>query len=544
LKSLLLLLALAAPLAAAPLGPADQASVETLLLALGSDPFAEQPLDELTRIYGRGPGPTALLQLCRDRSAAAPKEPRWLIVIGRLELARGRRAEGLQAIERAAQVEHAPANLVRLARLLDENGARPAAIAAYRASLSGASPGERRQVLLRLGALQAASGQAKEAKATWDEARRLAPKDAALRREIAEALVGVKAYRLALDELHDSEPLLAGDAAALVVVQRREADLARRAGDRARAGRDLGRAFLTAQSAGATALEAELARDLLRLYEVRPGHAHPPPELRDLVAKLEAEQPGAAALRAELLAASGDRAGAAGAFRLAIGARPTDAYLLRRLTALEEGPARIRDLRALFAAQPADGSVGLELVGALLDEKDPRGAVEIGRVLATRFAGNPLLLGELARALSRAGLQADALPLWERAATLAPDDPDISIAWGDALRSSGRDTEARAAYQRLARDGSVVSARQLIGVLDRRHLAGDTRRAYEDALARHGDDEQLRRDYARWLAANGLAKESIAEWRRLAGSSRDPLLHDFAAREVERLERQLLLDRQ
>jgi tetratricopeptide (TPR) repeat protein len=524
---------------AEPLGPAEKASAETLLSALTADPFAEEPLAALERIYRRGPGLPALARLCREREAA---EPRLLVVLARIELLQGHRAEGLQALQRAAAVEKDPGQLRRLAKLLDDNGARVAAITAYRASLAGAIPIEQRHLQLRLGTLYLADGKVKEAQAAWEEAKRLGPNDAAVRRQIADALAARREWRAALDELRALEPLESGNPSALVALLRRESEIARHSGDRAEAGRQLARAFAAAAAARQPTLEAELARDLLRLYDVRSSKQRL--ELLALLAKREAQEPSLAALRGEVLAGSGDAAGAAEAMHAALGVHPDDAYLLRRLASLEKGANRVRELRLLFDVQRSDSALGIELLGALLDTQDKPGAAQVAQTLRQRFPDDATALGEAARLLAPAGLHEEALPLWQRVAALTPGDPDALIGCGDELRALGRADEARAAYSQLARDGSVVSYRQLVATLEKRKLVADAKRAFGEALAHHPDDEALRRDYARWLAANGAAGESVAEWNKLKQSTKDPFLRELAEHEAKRLEWQQMLERQ
>jgi tetratricopeptide (TPR) repeat protein len=535
----LALVCLCARLFAAPLGPAERASAETLLAALSAAPFADEPLAAIERIYERGPGRAALVQLSRQRAAT---DPRFLVVEGRVELSFGMRADGVKSLTKAAATEKDPANLRRLAQLLDDAGARAPAIAAYRGSIAGANAVEARHLQLRLGALYLAENKVKDAQAAWDQAKRLGPNDVALRRQIAEALAARHAWRPALDELHALEPLVGGDRLALVGVLRRESEIARQAGDRAQSGRALLRAFLAAVDAGQPTLEAELARDLLRLYDVRPKK--PSPELLSMVAALEAANPAAAAVRGEVLAASGDLAGAQKALHAALAVHPSDPYLLRRLAAIDTGEARIRDLRALFEVQRSDPALGLELEAALLDAKDSAGAKMVAQTLRQRFADDVLSLTDLARLTGKNGLHAEALAAWERVVALTPNDPDALTGWGDELKALGRDDEARAAYLRLARDGSTVSYRQLVSTLEKRKLVAEAKRAFAEAVGRHPDDLDLRRDYARWLAQNGAPTEAIAEWKRLRESTKDSFLQEFADREIKRLEWQEMLNRQ
>jgi len=526
-----------------PLGPAERATAQTMLAALDADPFAANPLAALERVYDGGPGRKALIAELTERASAERRAgARWL-VLARVELDGGRRAEAVRALERAATEAHDPAMLRRLAPMLDQLGARPPAIRAYREGAAGATAVERRYLQLRLGVLLLADGKLRDALAAWDEAKRLQPGDAALRRQIADALAARNQLQPALDELRAIEPLLAADPEALTVLERREADLARRAGDRVQAARILLRAFEAASSGRRPTREAEIAADLLRLYDLKPPRARIPAELSSVIARAEAEQPAVAGLRGELAATASDRAEALRAFRAAKAHRPDDAWVLRRLASLETGTEKLAALHALFELQRTDGTVGLELVDALIEARDSGGATHVAQTMRQRFGDNAALLGEMGKRLQNAGLKEEALAARERAVQIEPESPDAIVAWGDALRAAGRETEGVQAYFRLARDGSVVSYRQLIEVLSRRGLVAKVKEAYRAALERAGEDPTLRRDYARWLSANGFVAEAIAEWKKIHDGTDDAFLREFAARELKRLEWQQMLEK-
>jgi tetratricopeptide (TPR) repeat protein len=401
-----------------------------------------------------------------------------------------------------------------------------------------------RDLQLRIGVLAFADGRAADAKAAWSEARRLSPKDAALRRQIAEALASRGAFGDAVAELRGIEPLLGADAAARVALLRREAELQRRAtpSSRAEAATTLTRAFRIASEAHDAALEGECASELLRLYGVRPPRARVPDELTRLVARAESQDPAAAALVAEVLAASGDP-GALAAFRRADAARPGDAWVLGRLCALEHGDAQLRDLATLAGLSPDDAAVQLERLRALLAAGRNDEAAAVAKAIAVRFSESPPVLDELTRILMERGRAADALPAIERLLALDPDRADAKVRHGDALRALGRDADgSRAYFAIVARDRSPAAYRQLVEILERRKLTPEVKRAYLEALARN-DDPTLRRDYARWLSAHNALDDSMAEWKKLRDTTRDGFLKDYAERELKRLEVQSMLNR-
>ncbi len=529
--------ALAANGATAALDPAERASAETMLAALGSDPFAEGPLESVVHIYERGPGLQALRMECRRRQT--PAVATWFLVEGRVALL-GHLGDGPRILAHAADLTKEPPRLRRLARILDDGGDAQAAIRAYRGGLNGASALETRDILMRLGALLLAQKDIRGARAAWDEVKKQAPTDQTTRRKIAETL-GAKGYYVeAIAEFEELEPLLKQDPHSLVTVVRREAELARRAGNRkGEVAQRLIRAFEISAELDQSTLEAELALELLRDYE-RGGLD----ELLKIIRKEKIAHVAANGLEGEVLSKQGDRAAAAVAFRQLLNAKPGDAYALRRLCALEEGADRIRALTALFNTERNDPSVGLDLVGALIAAKRPAEAVTQAHVLVERFFSSPLVLSELGRQLSQAGEHQEALRITKRALELDPQKPEAVIAYGDELRATGRASEAADDYFLLIKtDDSSNSYRRLIEVLNERKLTESTKNAYLQALRKWPADETLVRDYARWLATAGLLEESLAQWKHLQQATQNAFLRDYAAREVKRIETEKLLGR-
>jgi tetratricopeptide (TPR) repeat protein len=538
---LVLSLGLAAPVAAAtPLGPADRASAETLLQALRADPMADGPFAELQAIYRRGPGLPALYNEFAERAQRKPPQAADLVVLGRLELARGRRVDAVRTLARAVVPGADPALMRAVGRVLDENGGRQDAIRAYQAGRAGASPTELRAICMRLGVLLLAENKVADARALWAEAMRAAPADAALRRQVAEALASRGAYREAVAELKGLEALVAADPPALVALLRREAEFLSRQGDRAGATDALLRAYLAAADLRQSAVRAELTLDLLRAHK---GKRSGLTELLQTLHKRDAKSPAAAALEGDVLAASDDKKGAIAAFHRALASRPNDVYVLRRLCALQEGEARLEALTRLFDLDRNDATIGLDLVNALFEAKHDAHAVSRARVLKERFTENPLVLAELTRSLATHGQHAAALTVAEHVLKLDPDRPDAIVAYADELGANQRAPEASRAYFRLVeKDPSLNGYRHLIDILSRRRLNDDLRRAYKDAITRTPDAWALRRDYARLLASTGDVNEAMAQWKAIEAGTRDGFLREFASRELKRLEKEKILN--
>src|SRR5262249_22024203 len=156
-------------------------------------------------------------------------------------------------------------------------------------------------------------------------------------------------------------------------------------------------------------------------------------ELRELVARTEVKQPGAASLMGDVLSAMGDNAGATEAYQRALKIVPSDPYVLRRLASLQTGEPRIQALSALFEVERSDAALGLDLVTTLVAAKQTDSALAKARLVRERFWNNPLVLMELIRVLSKNGQHTEALSVCERVLTLDPRQPDAIIAYGDEL---------------------------------------------------------------------------------------------------------------
>lgn len=535
----LVVLALSAH-AAPTISAGDRASIDSLLSALQADPLADAPLAEIQSIYRRGPGLAALYAEFAERGQQKTPSAADLIVLGRLELARGRRPDGVRALTRAVAVTADPAVLRSLGRLLDENGGRTEAIRAYKAGRQGASPTELRGLDLRLGVLLLADGKVAEARSLWADAMRAAPRDVVLRRQVAEALASRGANREALAELKALEPLVASELPGLISVLRREAEFSTRLGDRAAMTDALLRAYLAAAELRQSAVQAELTLDLVRAYKGKSGGLK---ELLQGVRRQEAKAPAAAALVGDVLAASGDKKGALAAFVRASDARPDDVYVLRRQCALETGPARLEALARLFDLDRADATVGLDLVNALFDAKLVPHASSRALILKERFAHNPLVLGELTRVLAVHDQHATALSIAEQVVKLDPDRPDAIIAYADELQAMKRPADASRIYFRLVeKDPSVNAYHQLIDVLTRRRLNDDLKRAYGEAIAKTPDAYGFRRDYARLLTSLGQSELAVVQWKAIETGSKDVFMREYATRELKRLETKQILN--
>lgn len=535
-------------LAGSSLGAGDRATVQVCVAALSADPFADKPLRDLISSYRRGPGLAALAAEYQKRTAAKPVVED-LIVLGRVEMERGQKANALHHLERAAALTKEPSHLRALGDLLFEAGDRGAATLAYQGGRAGATPAELRKIQVRLGALLLGAGKLADARNEWAAAKRSAPSDLTLRRQIAEALGVHGDWANAIAELRELEPLLEKDPAGLITILRREAEFARRTGDEKLARETLLKAYALASRTRQNTTRNELTTELFRAYRAdattpAPRRTRGLDELAEAGQQISSEDARAAALQGDVLNARGDLAGAIVAFRRSLDASPGDTYVLRRLCAIESGENRVRDLKALFEIDVNDVSVGLDLVTALFSFKRAAEAIQHAEALKARYMDSALVLSELAHVLSLNSAHSQAVVLYERVLELDANQPDLVLAYGDALRAMGRTSEAAKVYFRLVqKDRSEASYRRLIDALQHRRLLDELMRAYKEALEKSPESQTLRRDYARWLSSTGKYDEAIAAWQAIAVTAREPFLKDFAAREIKRIEQQKLFKR-
>ena len=301
---------------------------------------------------------------------------------------------------------------------------------------------------MRIGVLEYAAGKEKEAQADWGAAKQLAPRDQAQRRQIAEAMAERGRWKEAMAELAQLEPLLESDPAGLIGVWRRQAELARRGGDRAKGVELLVRAYaLAAQKASVpSSTRAELYLELLRTHHAdwaasKGNRKKGLEELAALLKRQAATTPAVSGLYGEVLAEQGDEPNAVAALERALKLRPEDAYLLRRLVSIRHGEARLRDLERLFDLERADPSIGIELIEAQFAAQKQPEARHTAETMMKRFSDNATLLEELGRLLGKQGDHQTALGVLERATQL-DHHPDVILAYADELRATSRQPEA------------------------------------------------------------------------------------------------------
>jgi tetratricopeptide (TPR) repeat protein len=240
----------------------------------------------------------------------------------------------------------------------------------------------------------------------------------------------------------------------------------------------------------------------------------------------------AAALRdlAERRIASRDFAVAAAAAARAVALEPGSAAahaLLGRALALDrrfqQGVAHLE--RALALGDPTVAT-RLYLGAALWEAGDPAAAERVFRDAVEMTGGAVQPLQQLGRLLLWQGRHAEALPLLERAAALAPDAPELQLELARAYQESGRAAEAVAVYRRLVgREPELKQARYALGLLlqrtgdaagARRELAEYARLLAEEKERTHREgQERARLDLGWRLLREERAAEALAHFRAL-----------------------------
>src|SRR5262249_33727417 len=152
-----------------------------------------------------------LISTYRRRGATKPPRTSDLVVLGRLEIERGNRTAGIDILNRISESNKDPRLTRQLAKKLDETGDRRGAIRAYQKARLTVQGAALRDVDVRLGALLIADGKTQEARVAWEEAKRLAPNDQSLRRQLADSLASHGQWRAALAELQEIEGALSAE---------------------------------------------------------------------------------------------------------------------------------------------------------------------------------------------------------------------------------------------------------------------------------------------------------------------------------------------
>jgi predicted Zn-dependent protease len=578
--------------------PAQETLVETSLAALTRDPFAEQPFRQLIRVSSLG-GEGGLLRLVTAlRAETARGDASLYAILGRLELELGQPRAAAADYEHALSLATQPRLVRSLAQALDQLGSSEAAIRGFERVLSTYTdqikPEELKDIKLRLCVLYFKAyaklpKQAGKASACFAEVKHRYPADQNLRRQIIDALIGGKAYREALAELAELEALVAtashasvdkGTRASRVALMQRRASLDQALGDWHAAGATLMDAFILVSKDPEEPDDRELksrdrpllADELVRLYQTN----HALPRLLTETQALEKKAPAGAALvgavylamaKAEPKNALKHRLEAVAAYERALAdhrreskagdAQEGDRYLLKQIVAAAPAsPERLRSLEALVALSPNEPWFQLDLVRSLVEAGRTRDALSRADRLRAGFDDVPTVLAELGRYLLGKKIYAAALPCFQRALELEPDEPDLQLAVGDTLLGLDRKTDAaRSFWKLLGPRPGISDYRALIEVLRTRKLKDEVTRAYQEGAklggagpnakpeAKNDKGAQHKRlafrlDYAAWLRSLDSLDVAEAECKAVrdeAQNAGDSFLRETANYELKQI---------
>lgn len=250
--------------------------------------------------------------------------------------------------------------------------------------------------------------------------------------------------------------------------------------------------------------ELDLARErLLAALEEAPRH----PEIVRTLCELDAAVPGrseaalgllietlpaaaAGAVGADLLLASGDRAGALAALERGAGDEafaPLAALLLARAAGLAERSQALFFLDRAVAAAPTLASVHQQRLTARLARGEVQGALsdaEHLEAMANGAAAKHAACARSAHDLLEAGYVKEAGKLFERALRYMPDDARATAGLGRALLAAGLDSRAIGLFERaiaLSERRGEPDARAL---LELARLLGDKLADLPQAIAR------------------------------------------------------------
>lgn len=148
-------------------------------------------------------------------------------------------------------------------------------------------------------------------------------------------------------------------------------------------------------------------------------------------------------------------------------AKLAEAEQLMAAGSTDEAVARLREAAAL---DPADAEPHRRLARLLLDGGSRRTAIEELRAVARIDAGDAQAWRDLARAQSAEGQHRDAAESYRRLFEVSEEarrDDRLQLARADALLRAGRESEARAAYERLSSSRVAEVARASRRQLDR-----------------------------------------------------------------------------
>jgi tetratricopeptide (TPR) repeat protein len=459
----------------------------------------------------------ALLADLRARAEAAPPSAAAALLLGELLRQEGRVEEALARLDDAARL--APRDpaarraLGELHRQLDH--ADLAASNLTDALELTRDRSAQADILRALVALAVARGDVAAARAQQTRLVALFPGSAAVRRELADALMTARQFREAVTEFEGLARSLAGDHRVLPAALR---DLGRaqlRAGDAEAATATLRRALRIV--GGDAAVRRELYDELTELFTQRN-------ELDGWITELQQREPPSHErwmLLGRLLAARGRTDDAIAATRRAVALRPNDIDGHIALIQLLTQAARLDELlaarRRLVAAAPRSPQYVIDLADDLTRAgRRPEALVALAQASA-RAGGDAEVHERLAQAYARLGESRLAVRETELMARAAPDDPDALEALGERYLEQGDEARAMNTWARI-REGARDRARglaSLAAVYARHDRLNEALGAYRDALALRPDEVDWHKEIAVVQERARLLDGAVTSWRRV-----------------------------
>lgn len=369
--------------------------------------------------------------------------------------------------------------------------------------------------------LSAARGDVAAARGHHTRLSALFPGSAAVRRELADALMTRRLYAEAAVEFQSLVRALAGDNRVLPPALR---DLGRaqlRAGDADGALASFRRALsLSASDAG---LRRELYDEITEVYTQRN-------DLAGWITRLQRDEPPSRErwmLLGRLLAEQGRTDDAIAATRRAVDLRPQDVDGHVALIQLLTQSARLDELlaarRRLVAAAPRNPQYVIDLADDLVRTGHRAEALQLLAQASARGGSDPEVHERLAQAYARMGDARLALRETELMARAAPEDPDALEALGERYLEQGDEARAMATWARI-RDGARDRARGLAALAEvyaRHDRVNEALLAYREALALRPDEVDWHKGAAVVQERARLLDGAIASWRRVIELARD-----------------------
>jgi tetratricopeptide (TPR) repeat protein/HEAT repeat protein len=494
--------------------PFDPQLIARYKQLLRKDPDDAFALKKLIALYKQHHSLERLI----EEYEALPPDAATLLVLGRLEEARG---DGAAALRRLESAHRFASDDVRIDVALGDaylarkraGDARPL----FEAALAHASGARARRPLLRRLADAALADTVtpetlREARRWFDELLALDPRDIDTRRELAEMLAAHGQPKDALVEWRHIAELQRNDTARYAEAWRRIGELCEAADDDAGA-REAYRKMWSLVPPGHY-LRKEAADKLIGVYRHKD-------DLRTLIGTWEHDWTKRGFFEWETLARLydevGDPARAQECYRKALAADPRALEARRRLIALLERDAKdaevIAEYRRLIAVAPGEPRFRLELAERLWKAGQSKEAVALCERLG-RETGDPSVHAVLADLYTRWGMSDLALAERERLVRLEPDDEGHLVALGELYFQRGKRDKAFEVWRRLLNIGGGGAKREqamarLAEVYAEHDLPGESLDLYQKAVKLAPDDPQLRKGLA--AALERMRRDAEAE---------------------------------